>query len=208
MICNWSASYCKTPMQSFLCYALMFLYYHPNDVNNNIDPFNEAIRITNFSKSAKQFCLQHKYNDSIFFLIDMSIHSGRKRFFVINMNNDSVIISGLVAHGACGIFFSATASFSNEPNYGCSSLGKYKVGKKYSGRFGSSYKLYGLDSTNSNAFKRNVILHSYYEIPDEEIYPAHVCHSLGCPMVSKNFLKSLSQIIDTSKKPILLWIVS
>ena len=173
-----------------------------------MDVSDEAIRISNFSKSAKQFCKQHKYNDSVFFLIDMNIHSGKKRFFIVDMNHDSVINSGLVAHGVCGIFFSATASFSNQPECGCSSLGKYKIGNKYTGRFGTAYKLYGLDSTNSNVFKRNIVLHSYYEMPDYEIYPAHVCNSQGCPMVSQNFLKTLSAIIDKSKKTVLLWIVN
>lgn len=172
--------------------------------NNNA----EALRIAAFSKSAVEFCKRHNYNSSVFFLVDMRIHSGKKRFFVVDMKTDSVVNAGLVAHGSCGPFFSATASFSNETNFYCSSLGRYKIGAKYSGRFGSSYKLYGLDSSNSNAFKRNVVLHSYYEVPDDEIYPGHVCNSQGCPMISKNFLKQLSCYIDTSKKPILLWIVN
>lgn len=179
--------------------------------SNKISDLNadvELIKIDAFSKSAIQFCKQHNYNSSVFFLVDMSIHSGKKRFFVVDMNTDSVLAAGLVAHGACGIFFSATASFSNEPNFYCSSLGRYKIGNKYTGRFGTAYKLYGLDSSNSNAFKRNVVLHSYYEVPDNEIYPGRVCNSQGCPMVSKNFFKQLASYIDASKKPMLLWIVN
>ena len=196
-------------MYSISFIAIMLLYCHPNNQNIKTNLLNdETNRVTAFSKSAKQFCVQHKYNSTVSFLVDMHIHSGKKRFFVINMNNDSILYSGLVVHGVCGIFFSATANFSNEPDNGCSSLGRYKIGNKYSGKFGTSYKLYGLDSTNSNAFKRNVVLHSYYEIPDNEIYPAHVCNSLGCPMVSKNFFKTLSAIIDASSKPVLLWIIN
>lgn len=196
-------------MRGIFCIAMMFLYCFPdNQKNNNNISNNEIIRISAFSKSAKQFCEQRKYNTSVFFLVDMQMHSGRKRFFAIDMGTDSVVASGLVAHGVCGIFFSATASFSNEPGLGCSSLGRYKIGNKYNGRFGAAYKLHGLDSTNSNAYKRNVVLHSYYEVPDIEIHPAHVCNSLGCPMVSKNFFKTLANIIDTSKKPVLLWIVN
>jgi len=196
-------------MRGIVCIATMLLYCHINDKKISKNIFHdEANRITAFSRSAKQFCIQHTYNNTIFFLIDMQMHSGKKRFFVIDMNANSTIASGLVAHGVCGIFFSATAGFSNEEGYGCSSFGKYKIDNKYQGKFGTSYKLYGLDSTNSNAFKRNVVLHSYYEIPDDEIYPAHFCNSLGCPMVSKNFLKTLSKIIDRSKKPVLLWIIN
>src|SRR4051812_14094867 len=146
-------------MRGIICIAIMLLYCHSNNEKINIFD-DEAARIIALTKSAKQFCILHKYNNTIFFLIDMNIHSGRKRFFVLNMNNDSTVTSGLVAHGVCGAFFSATASFSNVPDNGCSSLGRYKMGNKYAGKFGTSYKLYGLDSTNSNAFKRNVVLHS------------------------------------------------
>jgi hypothetical protein len=196
-------------MPFFVSVMLMLAGYYPNNSQISYNVFSdEANRIISYSRSAKQFCEQHKYNNTVFFLVDMKIHSGKKRFFAINMQNDSIVNSGLVAHGVCGIFFSATAGFSNAPGFGCSSLGKYKIGNKYKGRFGTAYKLYGLDSTNSNAFKRNVVLHSYYEVPDNEIYPAHVCNSQGCPMVSATFLKTLAHIIDTSKKPVLLWIVN
>jgi hypothetical protein len=136
----------------------------------------------------------------------MSLHSGRKRFFIYDMKADSVMISAMVAHGACGNLFLADARFSNQPGCGCSSLGKYKIGSKYKGRFGDAYKLYGLDSSNSNAYERCIVLHSYYEVPDNETYPEPICNSLGCPMVSENFLKTLEPKIDGSSKPVLLWI--
>ena len=196
-------------MLDILCAAMMFLCCNLNNqkTDNDIDK-NEATRITLFSKQAKQFCAQHKYNTRFFFLADMRVHSGKKRFFAVDMNADTILNSGLVAHGVCGVFFAATAGFSNEPELGCSSLGKYRIGYKYNGRFGIAYKLRGLDSTNSNAYKRYIVLHSYYEVPDNEIYPARVCNSLGCLMVSKNFFNSLSKLIDASDKPVLLWIVN
>ncbi len=70
------------------------------------------------------------------------------------------------------------------PRGGCSSLGKYKIGEKYRGQYGKSYKLYGLENTNSNAYKRAIVLHGFSCVPDEEIYPGVVCNSLGCAMVS------------------------
>lgn len=195
-------------MRGIICIAMMFLYcYSGNQKVNKSIANNESIRLTAILKPAKQFCEQRKLSTSVFFLVDMHIHSGKKRFFAIDMQHDSIIASGLVAHGVCGIFFSATAGFSNEPGLGCSSLGRYKIGNKYNGRFGAAYKLHGLDSTNSNAYKRNVVLHSYYEMPDDEIYPAHVPNSQGCPMVSKHFFKTLENMIDISKKPVLLWMV-
>ena len=169
---------------------------------------NEAARLKLYAIAADEFCVEHDFDNSVFFLADMSVHSGRKRFFVYDIEGDSVISSSMVAHGACGEAFLESPDFANDPGCGCSSLGKYKIGNKYVGRFGDAYKLYGLDSSNSNAFLRNIVLHSYYEVPDYETYPDPICNSLGCPMVSNNFLKQLEMRIDLSPHPILLWIVN
>jgi len=168
----------------------------------------ESARIKSFATEAKKFCKEHKFNAKIFFLVDMSLHSGKKRFFVFDMKADSVVCKALVAHGACGNDFLENAKFSNEKGCGCSAVGKCKIGGKYNGRFGTAYKLYGLDSSNSNVFARAIVLHSYYTVPDKETYPDPIGNSLGCPMVSANFLKQLESRIDKSATPILLWIVN
>lgn len=140
------------------------------------------------------------------FLIDMNRPSGKNRFFIYDLRKDSITAAGLVAHGSCNTTFLRTARFSNTPNEGCSSLGIYKVGYKYNGRFGRAYKLHGLDSTNSNAFKRAVVLHAYDCVPDKEIYPLSACNSLGCPMVSYAFLDKAARVIDQARRPVLLWV--
>jgi L,D-transpeptidase catalytic domain len=78
------------------------------------------------------------------------------------------------------------------------------IGNGYRGRFGSAYKLYGLDSSNSNASKRAIVLHSYECVPEQEIYPLPVCNSRGCPMVSSKFLQKLKSYIESSDRPVLL----
>src|SRR5215470_4302992 len=135
----------------------------------------------NMSMQARSFAIQNGYSTSYCFFIDMSIHSGKKRFFVYDLDKNVVLISGLVAHGSCKEGFLTDAKFSNVPGCGCSSSGKFKIGEKYRGQYGTSYKLYGLDITNSNAYRRAVVLHGFSCIPDEEIYPKPVCNSFGCP---------------------------
>ncbi|PWT70393.1 MAG: hypothetical protein C5B59_20710 [Bacteroidetes bacterium] len=171
----------------------------------------DSIQVVNSSFTAylgqvERFAEQNKYSTDYFFFIDMGICSGRNRFFVYDRRKDSVTLSGLVSHGSCNTHYLDQAKFSNIVNCGCSSLGRYKVGASYRGEFGKAYRLYGLDSTNSNAFKRGIVLHSFGPIPDKEIYPETLCNSFGCPMVSRNFLAKLSDIIDNSDKPILLWV--
>jgi hypothetical protein len=152
------------------------------------------------------YAAKNELSTKICFLIDMSMASGRKRFFVYDLENGSVIYSALVAHGSCNQTFLSRPRFSNAANCGCSSLGKYKVGELYNGKYGKSFRLYGLDYSNSNAYKRGVVIHGYDCVPDHEIAPMVLCNSEGCPMVSYNFFDKLSRIIRQSDKPIVLWI--
>jgi hypothetical protein len=151
------------------------------------------------------YARQHGYNTNTCFLIDMSIESGKNRFFVFDLQKDSILDAGLVAHGSCNKTWLSGRQYGNDVGCGCTSLGKYKIGAPYKGRFGVAYKLYGLDATNSNAFERAVVLHSYYAVPDKEVYPYPICQSQGCPMVSPAFLNKLAGIINASSKPMLLY---
>jgi hypothetical protein len=161
---------------------------------------------TNRASAVRSYAMAKDFSTTWCFLVDMSLHSGRKRFFVYDLERDMVIMSGLVSHGSCNETFLDQAKFSNAPGGNCTSQGKYKVGEKYRGQYGKSYKLYGLENTNSNAYTRAIVLHSYSCIPDEEIYPRVACNSSGCAGVSPAFFERLSSIIDRSKKPIVLWI--
>jgi hypothetical protein len=182
--------------------------YNEKKIDNSESEKKMLLRkLKSQSRRLKALAKQKGYSAEYGFLIDMSIPSEKKRFFVYDLRKDSVLHAGLVAHGSCNQSFRRTAYFSNTVNTGCSSNGMYKVGYPYKGRFGKSYKLFGLDSSNSNAFDRAIVLHAYDCVPDEEtIVP--LCNSLGCPMISYKFRDTLASIIDHSSKPILLWISS
>jgi hypothetical protein len=121
---------------------------------------------------------------------------------------NAIIDEGLTAHGSGSDTIMAGVpqlQFSNRDDSYMTSLGKYLVGKSYMGEYGKSYRLYGLDETNSNAVERGIVLHAYTAIPDEEqVYP--IARSSGCPMVSQAFFRRLGKIIDASSKKILLYI--
>lgn len=168
-------------------------------------PVNTTIRSIIINK-ATDYVVQNGLSTEYCFLIDMNQPSGRNRFFLYNIKKESVVYSGLVAHGCCNESFIANPRFSNISGSGCSSLGKYKVGEFYRGQWGKSFRLYGLDKSNSNAYKRAVVIHGHSCIEDKEIYPRVLCNSFGCPMVSFKFFDKLSTIIEKSEKPILLWI--
>lgn len=145
-----------------------------------------------------------QYNNKIAFFVDMKIPSGKNRFFVYDLKEDKIIDKGLVAHGSGSeTGTKGKLRFSNVPNSLSTSLGKYYIGKHYYGKFGRAYKLYGLDKTNSNAFKRDIVFHYYYDVPYEE-KDGYICNSFGCPMVNKKYFDRISRLIDSSESNILM----
>jgi hypothetical protein len=165
----------------------------------------ELERISNHVNDVRSIAdLNPKYNSKIAFLVDMRIKSGKNRFFVYDLENNMILDQGLVAHGSG----SETAvrgdlKFSNEPNSNCTSLGRYAIENAYKGIFGKAYKLIGLDETNSNAFKRAIVLHHYSAVPYVE-QDYYISNSHGCPMVNEAFFKRLEKIIESSKTKIIL----
>jgi hypothetical protein len=185
--------------------VLLFLFLVSCNANSQ-----ESEKLQSKALAAETFCKAHGMNLNYCFLIDMSIHSGKNRFFVWNFKKKKVEFRGLVCHGVGGGSTGSKPVFSNVVNSGCTSLGKYKVGVKSYSKYGINihYKLHGLDSTNSQAFKRIIVLHSFDPVPAFPIYPAHLYMgmSLGCPVVSNSMMRKLDTLLIKEKKSVLLWI--
>jgi hypothetical protein len=135
----------------------------------------------------------------------MSIPSGQNRFFVYDMKDDSIRNAGLVTHGRCNQDWLEGRKYGNTVGCGCSSIGKYRIGNSYNGKFGLAFKLHGLEKTNSKAFERFVVLHAHECVPETEVRD-EICQSDGCPTVATGFLQQLKPMIDRSSRPVLLWI--
>ena len=167
-----------------------------------------------FHSQAKTFCKDNDFNSDYYFLVDLSLHSGKKRFFVYDFKSGKVINSNLVTHGSCDAADSndtkwEKAKFSNAKDSHCSSKGKYKIGKSDSSSWGIKIKywLHGLEPTNTNAVDRVVVLHSWDAVSNGDIFPSYSPLSWGCPAVSNEFMTLLDAKLQTSEKPVLLWII-
>jgi hypothetical protein len=159
-----------------------------------------------YAISLKQFAIKNGYDTTYAFFSNMGMLNNKKRFFVVNLETMQVEQSGLVSQGRGRGPTRFDKQYSNTKESRCTSLGRYKIMNKYQGEYGAAYRVDGLDSSNSNAYKRHIVLHPMGCIPDEEQENMPVCVSEGCPAVSVNFLSSLSKIIESRKKPVLLWI--
>src|SRR5688500_590897 len=52
---------------------------------------------------ALAFCKSKGFSQEYYFLIDLGIHSGKKRFFIYDFEQKKIIDSNLVTHGSCDI---------------------------------------------------------------------------------------------------------
>lgn len=162
---------------------------------------------------ALEFCTSKKFNTDFCILIDMSLHSGIKRFFVWNFKTGSITKQYLVGHG-CGLNSwskdesKSNPRFSNEDGSHLSSLGKYRLeGRGYSDwGINIKYLMHGLEETNSNALKRFIVFHSWDQMSDEEVFPKGSPEGWGCPTISNNAMREIDPMIQKSGKPVLMWI--
>jgi hypothetical protein len=181
--------------------------------NESIVSQNDSISLSEKVTEALAFCKKNNFNTDFCILIDMKIHSGKYRMFVWNFNENKVERKALCAHG-CGKGSNRSTGakpvFSNTPETLLTSLGKYKTGISSYSQYGihKHYKLYGLESTNSNAFNRLIVLHSHNPVSANEIYPEHLPMgwSFGCPVTDNATMTYLDAKLQASKKPVLLWI--
>jgi hypothetical protein len=158
-----------------------------------------------YATALKQYAKANDFDTAYAFLSNMGMLCNKKRFFVMNLRTMQIEEAGLVSHGRGQGKTIFDKQYSNQPGSRCTSLGRYKILSKYKGTYGEAYRMSGLDSSNENAFERNIVLHSMSCIPDiENIMPA--CVSDGCPAVSSRFLSALQKIIESRRKPMLLWI--
>ena len=179
-----------------------------------LNSFAKSRRL-DYVAAAKQYVHQKPIRQDYFLLFDLRIHSGKKRLFLVDLQTGEAVDSFMVAHGAgknpWGRDFSKDQpQTSNTVNSHLTSVGKYLVGNRDYSSWGIhvKYWLYGQDSSNSNAVKRVVVLHSWDYTPDEEVYPDGTPESWGCPAVSDLTMKKLDELLGSSNKKMLLWIVN
>jgi len=146
-----------------------------------------SLHITKDTENVNIIYLQYEAD----IIVDYSLPSHTKRMFIKHEN--VIIDSFLVASGKTDK--NNQVIFSNVEGSNCSSKGKATIGNKYIGNYGTAYKLHGKDKTNSNMYKRYVVLHCHSCVPQSSLFP--ICKSQGCLTVNCDDLKTLSYYIDS-----------
>ena len=142
-------------------------------------------------KGYQQLLAEGKLEKSEYLSIcDFSQSARRKRMYIINLEDHSIVLQTYVAHGmkSGGEY---ARQFSNKPESHQSSLGFYVTKNTYFGQHGLSLRLEGLEKgINDKAFRRAIVLHGATYIGE-----GHMGRSFGCPAVPKHESKKIIQTI-------------
>ncbi len=117
-----------------------------------------------------------KQSDRIIIIIDFTQPNYQKRLYVVDTYTNNILFKTYATHGV-NSGKSYPDEFSNIINSKQSSIGVYKTAERYYGKNGLSIKLKGLEYTNSNAYKRYIVIHG------ANYSGKHDGFSWGCPAV-------------------------
>jgi hypothetical protein len=134
-------------------------------------------------------------NETILTVCDFSQPSDKKRMYIIDVENQKVLINTYVAHGKNSGFEKAER-FSNRHESLQSSLGFYVTKGTYHGKHGLSLKLDGLErGFNDNAESRAVVIHGADYIGEHRLASPYMGRSFGCPAVPQPLAPKVINII-------------
>lgn len=135
-------------------------------------------------------------------IIDYSLPSDKKRFWVFDLAEKKLLHHTYVSHGIkSGL--SAPRFFSNKNRSKASSIGVFLTGESYRGRYGLGLRLQGLEEgINDSAESRAIVIHPVWYVNETFIKNyGRLGRSWGCPALP---LTKTQTIIDTIKDQSLL----
>lgn len=146
---------------------------------------------------------KHFSNKQYVVIIDMGKKSNTRRFTLFNLKTGTYS-RFLTSHGQGSDPNNDgwIDSFSNVPNSKKTSIGIYKTLGTYYGKHGRSLRLDGLESTNSNALSRAIVVHGANYVSESGSYAGR---SWGCPALDN---KVAQQVIDKIQQGSLFVIAS
>lgn len=122
-------------------------------------------------------------------ILDFSQHSSKKRWYLFDLKNRTVE-RYLTSHGKYsdrnGDGYAD--SFSNVPGTAKSSLGVYVTAMTYRGKNGLSLRIKGKEATNSNAYRRAIVVHPARYVNHKS---GRAGKSWGCPALDPLYSASV-----------------
>lgn len=173
-----------------------------------LDLQQEGLSKKAFRYAWKGYCiLRHRRqldNPDVLTICDFSQSSTKKRLYIIDLQQGTLLLRTYVAHGRNSGREFATR-FSNRPESHQSSLGFYITSNTYVGEHGLSLRMTGVErGINDKALARNIVVHGAHYAAEDFMETNKVCgRSYGCPAVPD--IES-EEVIETIKNGSCLFI--
>lgn len=135
-------------------------------------------------------------NTRVLSVLDFNQPSTEKRFYILDLETGKLLLKTYVSHGVnSGLLYAER--FSNKVNSRQSSFGMFKAAETYTGKYGLSLKLDGLEhNINNNARKRAIVLHPAKYVSNHFIEQnGYAGRSFGCPAVPYDIHKEVINYI-------------
>jgi len=183
-------SFKNIPATPFAVFEMNHAFYLSHKFNINSKAIELAIN--GYEKLKQQGQLG---NIRYLTIADFSQPSNEERLYIIDMEQQNLVMQTLVAHGKnSGTLFAK--NFSNKNASNKSSLGFYVTGDIYRGKHGKSLQLLGVEpGINDKAKQRAIVLHGANYVSNNAIEQmGYIGRSQGCPAVPNN---QVAEIIET-----------
>jgi hypothetical protein len=140
---------------------------------------------------------KHNVKSRYIILVDYTKSMLSPRLWVYDTKSDEIIQSSRVSHAwSSGILYAS--NFSNQAGSEKSSYGSFITGGEYSGRFGKSMRIVGLEQHNNNAMSRAIVFHT-----KQPFWLFTTGWSLGCLMTSSSVN---DEIINLTKEGTFIYV--
>lgn len=195
--------------------VIAFAGCHSNENSSTVslddyDRYRE-IFCTEFLQKARM----HNADTRYLILVDYSMPSNQDRMFIWDLEQDKVVEKFWCAHGFGGESTAERPVFSNTLDSNCSSLGWFLVDRSVgrSVHYGYNYHAVdGLDACNSNARRREILIHAWESVTRD--HNARINHpmsldyrSAGCFTTTDEGYKTIDQYVKSRNKRILLYAI-
>ncbi len=172
-----------------------------NSTVSTPDPFftSELAAFISYDLFQKAIDGVKKFNPTkqLLAICDFTKPSTEERFFLIDLEQQKVVLSSLVAHGR-NSGENIANYFSNKMSSYKTSLGFYTIGSKiYSPKHGPSLLLNGLEKgKNDNARRREIIMHGADYVSHDFIEKhGRLGRSQGCPALPNEVMQTVIPLI-------------
>ena len=132
-------------------------------------------------------------------IIDYSLPSTDKRFWLFDLRQKRLLLEDRVAHGK-NTGENRAQRFSNLPGSLQSSIGLFQVGGSYVGKHGNSLRLIGLErGVNDLALDRAIVIHGADYVSDGFIrIHKRLGRSFGCPAMAPETAEKVIESFEDS----------